>query len=144
MVPWVLWLVAAGVLLVIEMFTLTFYLFWLTVGAAAALLVSLIWPEAILLQVAAGAVVTVLLTVFSKPLVARFKHARGFEDIGTEITGRQGIVVEALEPGRYGQVKVGGDTWSAVSGEVLARDELVRVVRRSSTIIEVERWEEYS
>lgn len=144
MVAWVLWLVAAGVLLVIEMFTLTFYLFWLTIGAVAALLVSLVWPEAVLLQVLAGALVTVLLTVFSKPLVARFRHSRGFKDIGTEIIGRQGIVAEPVEPGRYGQVKVGGDTWSAVSGQVLAKDELVRVIRRSSTIIEVERWEDFS
>jgi membrane protein implicated in regulation of membrane protease activity len=144
MVAWVLWLIAAGVLLVVEMVTLTFYLLWLSIGSVAALLVSLVWPEAILLQVVAGSLVALGLTVFSKPLVARFRNSRGFKDSGTELIGRQGIVAERVEPGRYGQVKVGGDTWSAVSLQALDKDEVVRVVRRSSTILEVERWEDYS
>ncbi|MNC66097.1 hypothetical protein D3C75_1164560 [compost metagenome] len=110
----------------------------------AALLVALVWPEAILLQVLAGSLVALLLTVFSRPLVSGFRNSRGFKDSGTEIAGRQGIVVEPIEPGRYGQVKVGGDTWSAVSTQTLGRDEAVRVIRRSSTIIEVERWEDFS
>jgi membrane protein implicated in regulation of membrane protease activity len=139
MVMWVVWLIAAGLLLVVEMMTLTFYLLWLCIGAVVAGLVSLIAPDAILFQVVLGSLVAIGLTVFSKPLVARFRSSRGFKDTGTDIVGRQGIVVEAIEPGRYGQVKVGGDTWSATSVQVLAKDETVRVIRRSSTIIEVER-----
>jgi membrane protein implicated in regulation of membrane protease activity len=50
--------------------------------------------------------------------------------------------VEPIEPGRYGQVKVGGDTWSATSTEALDKDQKVKVIRRGTTIIEVERWGE--
>ena len=142
MMIWMFWLVAAGVLFVIEMMTLTFYLLWLSIGALVAGLVSLLVPDSILLQVLVGCLVALGLTVFSKPLVARFRGSRGFKDTGTDIVGRQGIVVEAIEPGRYGQVKIGGDTWSATSVQTLGRDEVVKVVRRSTTIIEVERWEE--
>jgi len=142
MMIWMFWLVAAGVLFVIEMMTLTFYLLWLSIGALAAGLVSLLVPDSILLQVVVGSLVALALTVFSKPLVARFRGSRGFNDTGTDIVGRQGIVVEAIEPGRYGQVKIGGDTWSATSFQTLGRDEIVKVVRRGTTIIEVERWEE--
>ncbi|AIQ70738.1 NfeD family protein [Paenibacillus graminis] len=140
MVVWVFWLIAAGVLFVVEMMTLTFYLLWLSIGALAACLVSLLLPDAVLLQVVAGSLVALGLTVFSKPLVARFRSSRGFQDTGTDIVGRQGLVVEPIEPGRYGQVKVGGDTWSATSIESLGKDEVVKVVGRSSTIIEVVRW----
>ncbi len=140
MVVWVFWLIAAGVLFVVEMMTLTFYLLWLSIGALAACLVSLLLPDAILLQVVAGSLVALGLTVFSKPLVARFRSSRGYRDTGTDIVGRQGLVVEPIEPGRYGQVKVGGDTWSATSIESLGKDEVVKVVGRSSTIIEVVRW----
>ncbi|MCE3202885.1 NfeD family protein [Paenibacillus sonchi] len=140
MVVWVFWLIAAGVLFVVEMMTLTFYLLWLSIGALAACLVSLLLPDAILLQVLAGSLVALVLTIFSKPLVARFRSSRGFQDTGTDIVGRQGLVVEPIEPGRYGQVKVGGDTWSATSIESLGKDEVVKVVGRSSTIIEVVRW----
>ncbi|MNR53252.1 hypothetical protein D3C85_1732340 [compost metagenome] len=93
-----------------------------------------------MLQVLAGSLVALVLTIFSKPLVARFRSSRGFQDTGTDIVGRQGLVVAPIEPGRYGQVKVGGDTWSATSIESLGKDEVVKVVGRSSTIIEVVRW----
>ncbi|MDQ0194648.1 membrane protein implicated in regulation of membrane protease activity [Paenibacillus wynnii] len=134
------WLVAAGVLFVVEMMTLTFYLLWLSIGALIAGLVSLLFPDAVLLQVLIGSLVALGLTLFSKPLVERFRSSRGFND--TDIVGKQGIVVEAIEPGRYGQVKIGGDTWSATSVQTLGRDEVVKVVGRGTTIIEVERWEE--
>lgn len=137
---WVIWLIAAGVLFVIEMMVTTFYLLWLSIGALAAGLIALLFPDAILLQVVVGCVVALLLTLFSKPLVARFRSSRGFQDTGTEIVGRQGIVVEPIEVGRYGQVKVGGDTWSATSVQALKKDEVVRIIRRGNTIIEVERW----
>ncbi|OKP98215.1 NfeD family protein [Paenibacillus sp. P46E] len=140
MVVWVFWLIAAGVLFVVEMMTLTFYLLWLSIGALVASLVSLVLPDAILLQVLAGSIVALGLTICSKPLVARFRSSRGFKDTGTEIVGRQGLVVEPIEPGRFGQVKVGGDTWSATSIEALGKDEVVKVVGRSSTIIEVVKW----
>ncbi|OBZ09768.1 hypothetical protein A8L34_21065 [Bacillus sp. FJAT-27264] len=139
MVIWAVWFIVAGLLLVVEMMTLTFYLLWLCIGAAVAGLVSLIVPDAILLQVVLGSLVAIGLTLFSKPIVARFRSSRGFKDTGTDIVGRQGIVVEPIEPGRYGQVKVGGDTWSASSSQVLVKDEVVRIIGRSSTIIEVER-----
>ncbi|NOU83308.1 NfeD family protein [Paenibacillus sp. LMG 31459] len=140
MVVWVLWLIAAGVLFVVEMFTFTFYLLWLSLGALVAGLVALLLPDALLLQVLAGSLVALILTVFTKPLAARLRNSRGFKDTGTDIVGRKGLVVEAIEPGRYGQVKVGGDTWSATSTVALGKDQEVIVVRRGTTIIEVERW----
>ncbi|MNO57890.1 Inner membrane protein YbbJ [compost metagenome] len=143
MVVWVFWLIAAGVLFVVEMMTLTFYLLWLSIGALAACVVSLLLPDALLLQVLAGSAVALGLTIFSKPLVARFRSPSEFKDTGTDIVGRQGLVVEPIEPGRYGQVKVGGDTWSATSIESLGKDEVVKVVGRSSTIIEVVRWGDF-
>ncbi|MEK5256495.1 NfeD family protein [Paenibacillus sp. FSL F4-0125] len=136
----VFWLIAAGVLFVVEMMTLTFYLLWLSIGALAGGVLSLFVPDSILLQVVVGSLVALGLTLFSKPLVSKFRSSRGFKDTGTEIVGRQGVVIEPIEQGRYGQVKVGGDTWSASSDESLSKDELVRVVKRGTTIIEVERW----
>ncbi|WP_334077487.1 NfeD family protein [Paenibacillus sanfengchensis] len=140
---WGLWLIAAGVLLVLEMVTLTFYLLWLCVGAVVAAGVAWVAPEAFLAQVIAGCLVALVLTIFTKPLSRKFRAAKGYEDPGIELIGREGIVVEPIEQGQYGIVKVGGDTWSATSTQNLGRDERVRVLRRSSTIIEVERWEEF-
>lgn len=142
MVMWVFWLIVAGALFVVEIITLTFYLLWLSIGALVAGLLSLLVPEAILFQVVLGSLVALGLTLFTKPLVARIRSSRGFKDVGTDIVGRQGVVIESIVQGRYGQVKIGGDTWSASSVQSLAKDEVVRVVKRGNTIIEVERWGE--
>ncbi|MDQ0089367.1 membrane protein implicated in regulation of membrane protease activity [Paenibacillus anaericanus] len=139
---WVVWLIAAGVLLVFEMMTLTFYLLWLSLGAAVAAIIALITPEGFLLQVLVGCLVALGLTFFTKPIVKKLRASKGFQDTGTELVGKQGVVVEPIEQGQYGIVKVGGDTWSAISTQTLRKDERVRVLERSSTIIEVERWEE--
>ncbi|MDU7474195.1 MAG: NfeD family protein [Paenibacillus macerans] len=141
---WAIWLIAAGALLVFEMMTLTFYLLWLCIGALVAEIVAWIAPEAYVLQVVAGCLVALGLTIFTKPLSRKFRASKGFKDVGTELVGKQGIVVEPIEEGQYGIVKVGGDTWSAKSAVPIGRDERVRVLKRSSTIIEVERWEEIS
>lgn len=104
---WAIWLIVAGILLVLEMMTMTFYLLWLCIGSLVAVVVALVAPEAYFWQVALGCLVAVVLTVFTKPLSRKFRTAKGFKDIGTELVGKQGVVVESIEPGQYGIVKVG-------------------------------------
>ncbi|MNO59823.1 Inner membrane protein YbbJ [compost metagenome] len=142
MEPWAFWLIAAGILLVLEMMTLTFYLLWICIGAVAGGIISLFAPDAYVLQVIVASLVALVLTIFTKPLTRKVHGAKGYEDTGIELVGKQGIVVEPIEQGQYGIVKIGGDTWSATSTQQLDRDELVRVIKRGSSIIEVERWEE--
>ncbi|MBO9608086.1 MAG: NfeD family protein [Paenibacillaceae bacterium] len=134
---WVIWLIVAGVLLVAEMLTLTFYLLWLGVGALVAAIVALIVPDAFAVQVIVGCAVAVVLTLLSKPLTRRFRGSRGFRDAIDELVGKHGVVVEAIGPDRMGIVKVGSETWSAKSPEPLASGANVIVVSRSSTVLEV-------
>ncbi|MNJ66328.1 hypothetical protein D3C77_623960 [compost metagenome] len=100
-------------------------------------------PDALLFQVIVGCIIALVLTAFTKPLAKRLRTSQGYEDSGTELVGKQGVVVETIEPGQYGIVKIGGDTWSATSTQLIRKDELVRVMKRGSAIIEVERWEEF-
>ncbi|MNW53960.1 Inner membrane protein YbbJ [compost metagenome] len=142
MEAWVFWLIAAGILLVLEMMTLTFYLLWICIGTVVAAIIAWVAPDAYVLQVLAGCLVALVLTAFTKPLTRRIHTSKGYEDTGVELVGKQGVVVEPIEQGQYGIVKIGGDTWSATSTQILDRDEVVRVIKRGSSIIEVERWEE--
>lgn len=134
---WVIWLIVAGVLLVAEMLTLTFYLLWLGVGALVAALAALIVPDAFAVQVIVGCAVALVLTLSSKRLTRRFRASRGFRDAIDELVGKRGVVVEAIEPDRMGIVKVGSETWSAKSPEPLAPGASVIVVARSATVLEV-------
>lgn len=73
---WAIWLIAAGALLVFEMMTLTFYLLWLCIGALVAAIVAWIAPEAYVLQVVAGCLVALGLTIFTKPLSRKSRIER--------------------------------------------------------------------
>jgi membrane protein implicated in regulation of membrane protease activity len=137
---WLIWLIAAGALIVIEMLTLTFYLLWLGIGTLAAAVVAIAAPEAILLQVIVGSVVALVLTVFTKPLTRRFHNGKGFKDAVDDLVGLQGTVVEDIHPDAPGIVKVGSETWSAKSEEEIGKGETVIVVHRGSAFLQVNKW----
>lgn len=137
---WVIWLIFAGVLLVVEMLTLTFYLLWLGIGAAVAAIIDLLWPGALVLEVAACCVVVIILTVFTRPIMRRFHSSHGYKDVVDELVGRQGLVLEDVAADAPGIVKVGNETWSAVSNELLLKGETVIVINRGSAVLQVEKW----
>ncbi|MBC8081437.1 MAG: NfeD family protein [Gorillibacterium sp.] len=138
---WVIWLVIGVVLIVAEMFTLTFYL--LTFGASAfvAFVVAFVFPEAYLLQVVVACIVALVLTVFVKPLTRRLHTSRGFRDAIDDLVGKQGVVVEGIPEEGLGIVRVGNETWSAKADNPLAAGEQVIILNRSSTVVEVQKWE---
>ncbi|TXK84362.1 NfeD family protein [Paenibacillus sp. N3.4] len=136
---WAIWLIIGGVLLIAEMLTLTFYLLWLGIGAAVAAVVAWISPDSIVLQVLAGCITVIVLTIFTKPLTQRIRTSKGFKDPFEEMIGKEGVVVEEIALGKHGIVKVGNETWSASSHEYLPKGEIIIVVARGTTIVEVQK-----
>lgn len=134
---WLFWLIVAGLLVIAEMLTLTFYLLWLGVGALVALVVDVLFPGAWVAEVMAGCLAALLLTVFTKPLTRHVVKARGFKDAVDGLVGKEGIVVEEIGAGRTGIVKVGGELWSAESEESLNKGETVVVLARGSALLQV-------
>lgn len=139
---WAIWLIAAGALFILEMATLTFYLLWLGLGAVVTALVAFAAPDSFVAQALSGAFVALLLTIYTKPLTRRFRQSKGFKDAIDELVGKSGIVLEPIEEGTPGIVKVGGETWSAIAKETLHKDEKVRIVARGTTVLEVTKWED--
>ncbi|MFB9753443.1 NfeD family protein [Paenibacillus hodogayensis] len=137
---WAIWLIIAGVLLVVEMLTLTFYLLWVAIGAVVASAVALFVSESFIWQVLAGSVVVLVLTLFTKRITRYFKTSKGFKDAVDELQGKQGIVVEPIIDGKPGIVKVGSETWSAVAEESLGKGETVEVLERGSALLKVTKW----
>jgi membrane protein implicated in regulation of membrane protease activity len=137
---WSIWLIIGVILLIVEMLTFTFYLLWLGIGAIVAAAVAWFAPDAIMVQILAGCIAALILTYFTKPLTRRFRASRGFKDVIDEMVGKQGIVLEAIEPEKHGIVKVGNETWSASSNEYLAKDEIIIVLERGNTVVKVQKW----
>lgn len=116
---WTIWLIASGVFFLGEIFTISFLLFWPGVGAFLAFLTSLILPDNLVAQIIVFAVSTVLMIMFTKPLVNRiFKNKSDSTMNNNAVIGKKGIVVKAITADNpIGQVKVNGELWSAIKDE---------------------------
>ena len=116
---WALWLIASGVFFLGEIFTVSFLLFWPGIGAFLAFLTSLMLPDNIFVQVAVFVISSILLIIFTKPLVNRmFKNQDTTSMNNSAILGKKGIVIKRIDDDNpVGQVKVNGELWSAIKSE---------------------------
>ena len=111
---WVLWMIAAGVLAVGEMFTLGFFLGPVAVAAVLAAIVALagggVALQWIVFTAVAGASVLVL-----RPIARRHLRTPLQLRTGTAaLIGSPALVLERVD-GQGGQVKIGGEIWTARS-----------------------------
>ncbi|MCP8968913.1 NfeD family protein [Ectobacillus ponti] len=142
MAAWVIWLLAAGFLFVVEMLTLTFYLLWLGVGALAGAIAALALPGSFLAQVLVACLTALVLTIYSKRISGKVRIGRGYQDAVDTLVGRQAVVIQDISKEGNGIVKVGGDLWSAKADEPIGKGETVTIVQRSSTIVHVQKGRE--
>jgi membrane protein implicated in regulation of membrane protease activity len=111
---WVLWMVAAGLLAVGEMFTLSFFLGPVAVAAVTAAIVALAGGGLALQWIVFIAVSGASLAVL-RPIARRHLRTPLQLRTGTAaLIGCPAIVLERVD-GRGGQVKIGGEVWSARS-----------------------------
>lgn len=112
---WQIWLIIAGVCFVVEMATVGFFVFWFGVGALISMVVSILFPENIVLQAIVFVISSVILLLLTKPLVNKFtKKDKKMETNAYSIIGKKGIVTQDINPTfGVGQIKISGEVWSA-------------------------------
>jgi membrane protein implicated in regulation of membrane protease activity len=111
---WVLWMIAAGLLAVGEMFTLGFFLGPVAVAAVTAAIVALAGGGVALQWIVFIAMSAASIAVL-RPIARR--HLRTPMQLRTgsaALIGRPAVVTERVD-GDGGQVKIGGEIWSARS-----------------------------
>lgn len=141
---WILWLLLGVVLIVAEVFTLGFVLFWFGVGAIAAALAGF-FGFGFGLQFAVFATVSIALTAMSRTIFARYlPHHDNALKMGMDaLPGKIGTVTGASRGAlREGAVRVYGSTWTAfpIDGETeLVEGEKVEVVSVQGSSIYVRR-----
>ena len=110
-----LWLAAAIVLAIAEMFGGELVLLMLAGGALAAAGVDFVWEPPLWVDGLVFAAVSVLLLVAVRPIAKRHMLNRPAVLMNTEaLEGRPAVVTETVD-GDDGRVKIGGDIWSARS-----------------------------
>ena len=128
---WWIWMIIAALFVVGEIFTAGFFLLWFGVGAAVAGVLALLglsfgW------QLAAFAVVSLVLFASSRRFAERFSKKQP-PGIGADrFIGKQGIVLEDIDNAEnVGRVRLDKEEWRADSetGTIISTGTQVEVVR---------------
>lgn len=114
---WQIWLIAAGIFFIGEIFTAGFLIFWLGFGALLAMFVSF-FTSNIIIQMTVFVLSSGLLIFATKPLVNKIVKKDTIPTNVYSVVGKKAIVTEEINwtTGK-GQIKSEGEIWSAKSTE---------------------------
>lgn len=143
---WKIWLVISAFFAVLEVVSTTFFLIWFAIGALAGSIIALL-GFGIQLQIGTFLLLSVIMVIFTRPLVNRFVGPKTGE-VKTnleKLEGQTAIVIEEIDSAlSKGLVKIGGNIWSAfsLSGKKISQGESVRVIKVEGVKLLVEKIEE--
>jgi len=136
--PYIIWLIAAVVALILELMSGTTYLLWVSgacflAGVAAALFPGPFWVPWATFAVACG-----LLLYFGLPLARRFREQGGRPSNVDQMVGQQAVVLEAIDPvENTGRVRFASDEWRARSDQRIQQGVTVTIVGVEGTTLTV-------
>src|SRR5262249_54548156 len=144
---WILWAVFGAILMVAEIFTSGFVLFWFGIGALVAAFVDLIGIHNVGIQFLIFAVVSIGLTAASRTIFLNYffrdNKGDGLRTGVHSLPGKIGTVVSSSHGAlNEGAVKVFGSTWTAYPAEgeqPLEAGDRVEVIRVQGASIYVKR-----
>lgn len=140
----IVWLVILIILLVIEIITLGLSTIWFAGGALAAFIAALLGAD-IYLEIILFLAVSLVLLLFTRPVVMRYLNANKTPTNVDSLIGEQAIVTKPINNllGQ-GEVMVGGLEWSARSADengAIEKDAVVRILKVDGVKLIVERKE---
>ena len=137
---WIVWLIIAVALAIIELVTINLVCVWFVVSAVAAIFVSLA-TDSIVIQLAVFVIAGVVLMLLTRPMLMKRLGKSNEKTNLDRVVGMQGIVTESIEPLKVGEVKVDGKLWSAVSDILIEKDEVVEIVSIDGVKLNVKKAE---
>ena len=125
---WQIWLIVSGICFIAEIMTVGFLIFWLSIGALFAMIVSF-FTDNIIIQTAVFVISSTILIFATKPFVKKFAKGKAdFKSNVYSIIGDTGIVTKNIDSiNATGQVKVNGELWSAVGKDDMDIEKGVEV-----------------
>ena len=93
---WSIWLILCGLFLIIEIFTVSFLMFWPGIGAFLAFITNILgfsFP----VQLGVFVISTALMIIFMKPLVAKIFKTKDVPMNNNAIIGKQATVVKEID-----------------------------------------------
>ena len=117
---WYIWLIIAGLFIIIETFTSGFLIFWFGIGALVSMIISIF------------IISSVILIFATKPFVKKFTNSQTISTNINSLIGKTGIVVKEIDNlASVGQVKVNGELWSAksIDNQIISENTKVEIIK---------------
>ncbi len=135
---WQTWAIVAFICLILEMTSGDFFIFCFAVGSLTAAIVAPFTDFYV--QMAVMIIASVCSIFWIRPVALRYFYKEASLPSNADaLPGKIGHVSEAIKPGGFGRVKVGGDDWKAraVEANEIPVGTQVKVLCRESVIVTV-------
>ena len=140
---WIIWLIFAVIMLIIEIVTTGLATLWFAIGAIVAMIMDLCGASVasqIIVMAAISAVCFIVCMIWVKPKLESLRKKNVQKTNADRLIGREGVVIVPFNSTEgKGQVKVDGQIWSAKSGEDLTEGTKVTVKAIEGVKLVVER-----
>lgn len=125
---WLLWLILAVLFVIFELFTGTFFMLVLAVGAFISMITA-IFHLSFLIQLCVFTVCVFLIYVFLLPIARKLiPSSKELLPSPNQLIGQKAFVISDITPGEGGLVKVNSDMWSAFADELIQVGEEAIVI----------------
>lgn len=128
--PWI-WLGIAILMTIIEGMTMGLTTIWLAIAALVSMILAFFLPS-ITVQITVFLLLSIVLFIFTRPVAVKKMKLGKVKTNSDRLIGMTGIVMETVSTDNPGQVKVGGQIWTARpdhSDMILQKGENCQIVR---------------
>lgn len=137
----IFWFILFLVMLVVEFSTAGLVSIWFAFGALCAMGLAVL-TENMIIQIAGFILISILSLILTKPLVKKFKAFDVQPTNSDRVIGKIADVTKDITPNNFGEVKIFGEYWTAISEEKIKVGAKVRVKAIEGVKLIVEKEEE--
>ena len=137
----ILWFIVFIVLLLLELITANLITIWFSIGALAAFITSTITDNA-MVQVIVFIIVSSISLLLTRKVVDKIRKRKIVPTNLDRVVGKVGVVTRDITQNDYGEVKVNGSIWTALSKKEIKKDSQVKVLKIEGVKLIVEKIEE--
>ena len=137
----IFWFILFLVALVVEFLTAGLVSIWFAFGALCTMGIAVL-TENVFIQIAAFIVISVVTLILTKPLIKKFKAFDVQPTNSDRVIGKIADVTKDITPNNFGEVKIFGEYWTAISEDKIKAGTKVRVKAIEGVKLIVEKEEE--
>ena len=137
----IFWFILFLVALVVEFSTAGLVSIWFAFGALCTMGIAVL-TENVFIQIAAFIVISVVTLISTKPLIKKFKAFDVQPTNSDRVIGKIADVTKDITPNNFGEVKIFGEYWTAISEDKIKAGTKVRVKAIEGVKLIVEKEEE--